>query len=149
MTGNGTVGHTKTFTGLLDEQFKYYIRCEDTSGNKLGTDVLFDVDTRGNYNITRPQEWNAIGNYWTAANSFWKFTLPTFDLNITSLTSYNVTTVLASVDGNYDHLYAWNMTSYKSYVPGRVVNTFADFNVSSVDVIYYIHMNTTDRLEIN
>jgi hypothetical protein len=146
--------HTKSITGLSDSaaNYVYFVRCNDTSGNlqTIGTSVSFYVDTRSNFNITVP---NILGEYLWATGSKWNsFALPLWLLqNSTTLTYYNVTSVLSSVNGNFDNFYVdiGNNDTWRSYVPGGSINSFTDFTYNGAASVYYIHMNTTDRIEIN
>jgi hypothetical protein len=148
MTGSGT-GHEYTFgSALSDSVYTYYVRCNDTSGNEMvATSISFNLDTRSLFNITKP---DTIFSYWTA-NKWWSFALPLWTIQSTTLTYYNVTSVLASVSGNYNKFYAdiGNNDTWRSYVPGRAVNSFTDFTYNGSASIYYIYTNTTDRIEIN
>ena len=148
-TMNGaTTEHNITLSALQDaSSYGYYIRCNDTYGTAMTSSepITFNLDTRSLYNITRPYD---MYNYWLT-NKWWDFTLKKLVLDNSSLTNYNVATVLASVEGNYNMIYAWNTTHFTSYVPGRAVNDLVTFNVSNVPVDYTIYTNTTDRLEIN
>jgi len=150
MTSFSTTGgttHQHNLSTLTDNYYNYYISCLDGKGPIRQSTRFFEVDTRSLFNITRP---DTKHDYWLA-DQWHDFTLDTYVLNSTSLTNYNVTTVLTSVDGNYDMIYAWNSNTalYTSYVPGRAVNDLLTFNVSNVKVAYTIYTNATDRLEIN
>ena len=69
----------------------------------------------------------------------------------TTLTYYNVSSVLSSVDTSYNNFYAdiGNNDTWRSYVPGRAVNSFTDFTYNGSASIYYIYSNASDRIEIN
>jgi len=148
MTGSST-GHEATLSTLTDNYYTYYVRCNDTYGNEMstGTSIAFDLDTRSLFNITKP---DTKYSYFTASK-WWSFALPLWTLQTTTLTYYNVTSVLASVSGNYNNFYAdiGNNNTWRSYVPGRSVNSFTDFTYNGSASIYYIYVNTTDRIEIN
>jgi hypothetical protein len=147
MTGSGT-GHQYTLSTLSDGVYTYYVRCNDTAGNEIvATSISFNLDTRSLFNITKP---DTIFSYWTA-NQWHSFALPLWTIQTTTLTYYNVTSVLASVNGNYSNFYVdiGNNGTWRSYVPGGAINSFANFTYNSSAEIYYIYTNATDRLEIN
>lgn len=142
--GTNTTTHNYTYSTLLDKStYTYYFACKDIAGNQEKATYSFGVDTRGNFNITRPE---ALGDYWSAA--WHDFSLPKVFLENTSLTNYNVTNVLSSVS-SYDHLQAYNGTGWQTYVPGRAVNSFINFSYNGTNS-YWIHTTAADqRIEIN
>jgi hypothetical protein len=148
MTGSGT-GHEVTLSTLIDKGYLYHVRCNDTTGNEMsvGASIAFDLDTRSLFNITKP---DTKYSYFTA-NKWWSFAMPLWTIQTTTLTYYNVTSVLASVNGNYNNFYAdiGNNNTWISYNPTRPVNSFTDFTYNGSASIYYIYINTTDRIEIN
>jgi len=148
MTGSGT-GHEATLSILTDNYYTYHVRCNDTYGNEMsvGTTIAFDLDTMNLFNITKPDTKYSYFN----ASKWGSFALPLWTLQTTTLTYYNVTSVLSSVNGNYNNFYAdiGANSTWRSYVPGRPANSFTDFTYNGTHAIYYIYMNTTDRIEIN
>ena len=148
MTGSGT-GHEYTLPTLTDNYYTYYVRCNDTTGNEMsiGASIAFDLDTRSLWNITKP---DTKYGYFTT-NKWWSFALPLWTIQAyLPVAYYNVTSVLGSVNGNYNNFYAdiGNNNTWRSYVPGRAVNSFTDFTYNGSASIYYIYVNNTDRLEI-
>jgi hypothetical protein len=147
MTGSGT-GHQYTLSTLSDGVYTYYVRCNDTTGNEMvATSISFNLDTRSLFNITKP---DTIFSYWTV-NQWHSFALPLWTIQTTTLTYYNVTSVLASVNGNYSNFYVdiGNNGTWRSYVPGGAINSFTNFTYNGSAEVYYIYTNATDRLEIN
>ncbi|NOX71210.1 MAG: hypothetical protein GXO64_00740, partial [Candidatus Micrarchaeota archaeon] len=145
-TTTGGTNHLTNLSTLTDSYYTYYFKCRDSAGNIGRTQVTFDLDTRSLYNVTRPA---VKHNYWLSG---WNaFALPEWLIDQTELSDNNVTTVLASVDGNYEAVWAdlGNNGTWYSYVPGRPVNDFTSFTYNGSAEVYYIKMNTTDRLEIN
>jgi hypothetical protein len=148
MTGSGT-GHEYTLSTLIDGVYTYYIRCNDTTGNEMAvTSISFNLVTMTLYNLTRP---NTIFGYWNA-NQWHDFLLPQLVLQNTTLATYNVTNVLASVAGNYTIIYynpSDTSTTWTSYIPG-VGGTLTTFNDQTGYRPYWIYTNVTnERLEIN
>jgi len=156
MSGNGTRNHTITLTGLLDKEYRYFVSCNDSYGVMISTPALivFQVDTRGNHNLTRPSSWNAIGDYFKIG---WNgFLLTRLELQNTTLPdingTYNVTNVLTSVAGNYQIIYynpGETAATWTSYAPDRAVFDLTTFNDQTGYRPYFIYGNTTDRLEID
>jgi hypothetical protein len=145
MTGADTA-HNFTLS-LLDGTHIIYVRCTDAVGNGMssGERIEFTIDTRNIRNITIP---NTLGDYFLTNN--WNgFELPLFRLQNTSVANTNVTTVLASVLGNFSNFYGYDGSSWKSFQPGAPVNSLTNFT-DNAGVPYYIFINTTskERLEI-
>jgi len=150
MGGNVTSNHTVTLNNLADGPYKYYIRCQNTdtlATMKSDVTVEFDVDTRTNFNIIRPNVWREyLATGWNG------FLLTLKELQNTTLSEYNTSTVLSSVNGNYEIIYynpGENASTWKSYIPGEPSNDLTQFDDQTGYRPYYIYMNTTDRIEIN
>jgi len=157
-TNQVNVSTTISISGMRDGQYFVDIRGNTTNigYNAIGGPADFWIDTRSLYNITRPcpagGQYGEPSTYPCYFAVGWNaFALPLWALQNTTLTYYNVTSVLASVAGNYDSFYAdiGNNNTWRSYVPGALANSFINFTYNGAAAVYFIHMNATDRIEIN
>lgn len=164
MTQTGAVGgyayqHSAALGSQNDaSSYNFHYACVDNKGNTTAPmgeirTLTFGVDTRGLYNITIPGATDGNWpNYWSAAPSSWhSFSLSGIALASTSLSTaatYNTTQVLASVDGNYNRVYAYNASSdgWQVFIAGVAGNTLVNFTGHT---IYWINVTTQDRLELN
>jgi len=97
---------------------------------------------------------NGVSNY--LETGWQQFKMPSYVLTGTTytdalnLTDYNVTTVLASINGSYDYLSYNDGTNWRVYVPVNVTTDFTVFPtaVATPDHTFHIHMTTADTLSI-
>ena len=160
-TAQENINATIDVSDMLDGYYLADVRARTTNiaymENATADTDGFWVDTRTNYNITLPcSAGGQCGEPSTYPCYFgigWNsFALPLWALqNSTTLTYYNVSSVLESVNGNYSTFYAdiGNNETWKSYVPGEVVNSFGNFTYNGATAVYYLSVNATDRIEIN
>jgi len=156
MTGGGT-SHTANLSSVFttDKQYIINVKCNNSGGvTSTSYKYTINLDTISSWSIVRPPDapfgWSPIGAYF--ANNAWNpFDLQFWLLQNTSSLSenYNVTTVLASVSGNYSSFYGFNGSTWLSYEPGAVTNSFRNFTYNVPTDAYYIYMNASnERIEI-
>jgi len=153
MTSASDTTYTADLSSIftLDKQYVVNVKCNNSVGTTTRPfpyTVL--LDTRSSYSIVRPEDWVVIGNYLTA-NVWESFELPFWLLQNTSSLSgnYNITTVLASMDGNYSNFYGYNGSTWLSYIPGATTNSFTNFTYNGVGKAYYVKANVSDeRIEV-
>jgi len=151
MTGSSTT-HTASLGNLSDATYTYYVLCRDTANNTMSNAlaVTFQVNTAANFNYTQQLNlgWNNMP-------------LPRIVLeNLSSFSdgNYSVVNVLETnggIGGSYDYLYyrngtacsAQNGSCWLSYDPASSVNSLSVFNDWD-NLPYWIHMNASDRLEL-
>ncbi|MEM4347706.1 MAG: Ig-like domain-containing protein, partial [Candidatus Altiarchaeota archaeon] len=115
-TTTGGTTHTVTLSELADGQYAYYVRCQDTSGNKMtqSTVIIFTIDTRD-----RCFYYKDLVTPWTA-----HFDLPP-DMNGSALynlaldptkNTYRVVDVLNSSLGNNLASVWWYNTTRNSWM---------------------------------
>jgi hypothetical protein len=124
MESSGGVYHSNPLTDLLDKSYSYYVLCKDNAGHEMSypASITFDVDTRENFVVTIPE---TKGNYFIEGWN--QFFLPSFVLDDTTLISpYTVETVLESIGGQYNIIYHYDGTIWRSYEPDRPVNDLID-----------------------
>ena len=133
--------HTMTLN-LIDDDYDYFVRCRDKANNEVTTWIHFDVDTTRDYatTINLNANWNS-------------FTLPQFLLNqwgYTTPESRSPSTILASLDGNYEIVWYYNGATWLHYDPNAepYENSLIEFNDPSGTNDYWIKMINPDRLEI-
>ena len=144
---NHTANLSSVFT--IDKQYVIKVICNNSAAVRTGPlyEYIINLDTRSSYSIVRP---SAKETYFEA-NKWDDFELPLWVLQNTSSLggNYNVTTVLASIDGNYTSFYGHNGSDWLSYNPGATTNSFKNFTYNDVGKAYYIYTNTSDeRIEI-
>ncbi len=146
MTANQGTHHTATVGPLDDSTHIYYVRCADTTGNKMSssTIILFTIDTAGNFDFTLDlnKGWNT-------------FTLPLpVRQNLFGVNEPDVATVLESLqDSNgqptYSEIWYFDGTDWLVYSPTQnpSLNDFNHFT-DTTNSPYYIHMLQKNRLQI-
>jgi len=115
----------------------------DLGRNTIAGDVNKTISTWGMYGIQRPET-----GLWT---SNWNsFNLPRASLeNRSSLNgNYSAQKILESIAGNYAGIYYYSSATWTSYVPGRVVNTFATFEDNTSSNNYQVYITSPCRLQI-
>jgi hypothetical protein len=152
MAGTNT-NHTYALWWLPDQIYTFYVACNDPVGNVMTSpqSLQIKIDTRGNYAITRPSD---LYNYFEQ-NKWNQFHLSLARLqnriSTGTLANTNVSTVMASVAGNYTLLYWYNSTgsSWLSYEPGGAVNSLANFTDDNSVENYHIYVTAAnERIEI-
>ncbi len=115
----------------------------DLAGNDVAAATNLNYTGYNTYTIRRPDSYT---DSWSAGwHDFWL----SYQIlqTVSSLNSnYAVSNVLSSIANKYTIVYAWDGSSWTSYVPGST-NTLTAFNVSG-DPHYYIRMNATGSIEI-
>lgn len=147
MTGTLVTNHNYTFpTTLRDAAYKLFVRCVDSNSTEpnIGTQVNVNLDTRSNFNITRP---DTLYDY-LQINKWNAFALPLWTWQNATTLKPNATNVLSSVDGSYSKFYVYNGSAWQTYIPGAVGNDFVNITYNGGEAFYYLYMNGTDRLEV-
>jgi hypothetical protein len=150
-TGQNTTAHSSNVTLTTQGLNNIYVTCAGLNGSAMVSSVRLytTYDTTSNFNYTQ-----TLNLGW---NNMW---LPRVVLqNLSSLGgNYSVVNVLntnGGIGGNYSYLYYRNGTScsaqngscWLSYDPSSAVNSLTVFNDWD-NLPYWIHMNASDRLEL-
>ncbi len=151
--GQGTTAHTSSVALASQGLNNIYVACASMNGSAMTSSVRLytTYDTTSNFNYTKQLNlgWNDMP-------------LPRVvleDLDSFSDGNYSVVNVLETkggIGGSYDYLYYRNGTSCSSqngscwlfYDPSLVTGTLSEFNDWD-NLPYWIHMNASDRLELN
>jgi parallel beta-helix repeat protein len=144
MTGIDSIEHSADLGVLADGLYVYHVQCNDTAGNWMDSSktIVFSVNTAGDYCYT-----SNLNSGW---NTFFLPQLILDDINFNcGETPYATADVLASLDNNYEVIWYYDGSAWKSYSPLAPpwANNLHEFN-DEISSPYYIKMGNADRLEL-
>lgn len=144
--------HNAQLSGLSDQAYTYFVRCNDTSGNLMtvSTAISFIVDTTGNWNYTESlnKGWNTLYIPDTGVLGTMGFNISD-EKNILNIS--NFLTKTGHLENNYNAVY-YNIdgsaTGWRTFMPDNWALSDLQWINNSNDKPYWINMSVADRFEI-